>query len=118
MQRVNRSEQRLLDIYRALSDEQRDGLLQYAEFALQRAGPPAIVPRERLDIPRPAEESVVKAIQRLTSTYPMLAPDQLLHETSRFMSEHVMEGRGAQEVIDDLEALFENHYRRFLDESD
>lgn len=64
-------------------------------------------------IPRPAEESVVKAIQRLRATYPMLEAAKLLNDTSGFMAQHVMQGRPAEAVIDDLEAAFAQQYQLF-----
>lgn len=66
-----------------------------------------------VQIARPAEESVVKAIQRLRATYPMLEAGKLLNETSAFMAQHVMQGRPAEEVIDDLEAAFAEQYRLY-----
>jgi 2-polyprenyl-6-hydroxyphenyl methylase / 3-demethylubiquinone-9 3-methyltransferase len=55
-------------------------------------------------MPRPAVESVVKAIKRLMATYPMLARDKLLNDTSALMTQHVVHKRPAVEIIDELEA--------------
>jgi len=63
-------------------------------------------------IPRPAEESVVKALKRLRETYSMLDPAKLLHEASGHMQQHLLKGKPAAEVIDDLEALFARHYEK------
>jgi hypothetical protein len=54
----------------------------------------------------------VKAIKRLMATYPMLDRDKLLHETSGHMTRHVIHGKPAAEVIDELEAMFAQHYER------
>ena len=62
-------------------------------------------------IPRPEKESVVGAMKRLRKTYPMIDPDRLLDEASGLMSAHLLGGRPAADVIDDLEALFERHFR-------
>lgn len=104
-------EKRLLKLYRDLSDSARKSLLDYSEFLAARdAGQTEAVADIPLDIPRPAEESVVKAIKRLMATYPMLERDKLLHEASALMTRHVVHRHPAVEVIDELEALFRRHY--------
>jgi hypothetical protein len=62
-------QQRLLNLYLAPEDGDRDSLVSFAEFLTQRA------------------------------------------ETSSLMTAHIMRGRPAPDVIDDLEALFERYYR-------
>ena len=105
-------ERRLLGLFRALSESKQAGLLDYAEFLLARVLPDAEpVPQTPLDISRPTQESVVKAIKRLRETYPMLDRAKLIHEISALMSQHLVQGRAAVEVIDDLEALFLRHYQ-------
>ena len=115
-------ERRLLQIFKALPAAQRVGLLDYAEFLQTRAGATgeAELPTEPLAIPRPAEESVVKAIKRLMATYPMLDRnrDVLLNETSALMTQHIMHKRAAVEVIDELEIVFRRHYAALSDNSD
>ncbi len=108
--------QRLAEIAEKLADEPRRALLEYAEFLFDRHGaveadgpPPAPEP-----IPRPERESVVAAVKRLSATYPMVERGNLLNETSMLVTQHVMYGRNPMEVIDELEALFERHYRRLL----
>ena len=106
-------EKKLIQAFRELSDEQRDTALAFIEFLSQRkADVPPAVPQIPLDIPRPAEESVVKALKRLRETYPMLNMDQLLHEASGHMQKHVLQGKPAKEVIDDLEEMFNKHYQQ------
>ena len=105
---------RLLEIFSGLTPAAAQQLLEFAEFLYTRhagaaAALPPLVPQ---DIPRPAEESVIKAIKRLAATYPMLDRGKMLHETSALMTQHVMQGRDAVAVIDDLEALFRQHYAR------
>ncbi len=100
--------------FRALAAEERETLLAFAEFLVQRGAatqPPHRGPREPIPMPRPATESVVGAIKRLSKTYEMLDRGPMLNETSALMSAHVLQGRPANEVIDDLEALFARHYR-------
>jgi hypothetical protein len=108
---MDRSEKRLLEILERLPDAQAQQLLEFAEFLFVRYGEEPVAD-EPLAIPRPESESVVRAIQRLRETYPMLDPAKLLNETSLLMTQHVMQGRQAGEVIDELEVLFRVHYER------
>lgn len=109
-------QQRLLDLFRALSQKEQDNLLAFAEFLVQRerstTESPVAEAAGPLDIPRPDGESVVAAIRRLSQTFPMLDKDALLHDASDLMTEHVMRGRPAVEVIDELEVVFRRHYQR------
>ena len=105
--------ERLAAILAELPEDKRQALLEYAEFLRERHGRPPVTP-ELLDIPRPDQESVIKAIQRLRATYPMLDPAKLLNETSALMGQHVTRGRGAGEVIDELEILFRTHYEKLV----
>ncbi len=113
----NAEQARLLNLIETLSPEQQRHLLSYAEFmaasstGIERVQEPDL-PREPVAIPRPAEETVVAAIRRLAATFPMLDRDPLLHETSALMSAHIMQGRPAAQVIDELEILFRRHYER------
>jgi hypothetical protein len=111
---VNRLEKRLREILGELPQAQAEQLLEYAEFLLSRHSVAESAPTEPLDIPRPGEESVVRAIKRLRETYPMLDAAKLLNETSVLMSQHVVQGRNAVEVIDELEILFRTHYERVV----
>ncbi|MBM4180005.1 MAG: hypothetical protein FJ209_00425 [Betaproteobacteria bacterium] len=105
-------ERRLLRLFRALDGGRQAGLLDYAEFLLNRAAPERPeVPTLPLPIPRPDKESVVKAIQRLRATYPMVDRAKILHDTSACMTKHLVHGKPAAEVIDELEALFMGHYQ-------
>lgn len=98
-----------MQIVRDLPDADVDTVLAFAEFLTQRAEPVREMPPP-VDIPRPDQESVVKAIKRLAATYPMLDRAKMLNETSILMTQHVMQGRDAVEVIDELEILFRRHY--------
>lgn len=104
-------ERRLLRAFRALPDTQRQGLMDYAEFLVERVSPlEQATPVVPLEIPRPEKESVVKAIKRLRHTYPMIDRAKILHETSALMTQHLVHGKAAAEVIDELEGLFRRHY--------
>jgi hypothetical protein len=102
-------EERLLALLQRLPQEQVEKLLEYAEFLLERHGEAdeAALPK---DIPRPERETVIQAIRRLSASYPMIDRRALFHETSTLMTQHLLQGRGAVEVIDELELLFRRHY--------
>lgn len=108
---MDRLEKRLVAVARELPEDARQQLLAFAEFLLARQERPPI-PAEPLPIARPAGESVVRAIRRLSATYPMLDRAQMLNETSALMTQHVLEGRPSAEVVDELEALFRAHFDR------
>ncbi|QGU31573.1 hypothetical protein [Thermochromatium tepidum] len=113
---ISADERRLLKCLRALGSRERETLLAFADFLAARAGASQrepVVAREPHPVPRPEHESVVAAIKRLSQSYDMLEPRALLHETSALMSAHVLQGRSANEVIDELEALFARHYRDY-----
>ncbi|MDO8706786.1 MAG: hypothetical protein Q7J84_17790 [Sulfuricaulis sp.] len=114
-------EKRLTDIVQRLPAAQAAALLEFAEFLLIRHGTAGVAATSSvtaveipapLDISRPTEESVVKAVKRLRATYPMLDVRKLLNQTSDLMTEHVMKGREKTEVIEELEILFRSHYEK------
>jgi hypothetical protein len=102
-------------VFEQLSTDRQQSLYDFAQFLLlQQGGPKAsAVSQTPLDISRPDAESVVAAIKRLAKTYPMLNREALLHDASTLMSAHVMQGRAANDVIDDLQALFESAYTAY-----
>jgi len=108
---MKQSEQKLLNHFRKLSAEDARALSSFAEFLAARSEPAGS--RESLTvnkIERPVEESVIAAIKRLSASYPMLDKDKMLTETSALMAQHIVQGRVANEVIDELEQIFERHY--------
>lgn len=110
-------EKRLLKHFRELSPAGKNSLLDYAEFLRTRAGDLAPEkPSQPLNIPRPQEETVVKAIKRLMANYPMLERDKLLHETSGLMTRHIVHKHAAADIIDELEAVFMRHYQQHLED--
>ena len=111
---MDRFEKRLLAVVRDLPDEGQEQLLAFAEFLHVRLGGlKSVVPSEPLSIPRPEEESVVRAIKRLAASYPMLDRGKMLNETSTLMAQNVIGGRPNAEVIDDLEVLFRTHFEAY-----
>ncbi|MGQ9658536.1 MAG: hypothetical protein ACUVQI_00370 [Thermochromatium sp.] len=111
---ISGDERRLLECWRTLGPAERETLFAFAEFLVARSSPSKPVGvREPRPLARPAQESVIGAIKRLSESYDMLERDALLHETAALMSAHVLQGRAATEVIDELEALFARHYREY-----
>lgn len=104
-------QQALLAAFGRLDERQQEMLLEFAAFMAARnaaAAPVMALPQPE---PRPAEESVVLAIKRLSRTYPQIDRRRLMGPTSQLMAQHALQGRAAAEVIDELEVLFELHYR-------
>lgn len=103
------------EIAARLSPEDQASLLKFARFLEQESPTPAPEPvPEPEPIPRPEQESVIKAMRRLSATYHMLDRSKLLNETSALMAQHVMQGRPAVEVIDELEVVFQSHYEKVV----
>ena len=111
---MNKKEQKLLEYYHRLPTEQAETLLAYAEFMAERFGVAEEVAMEVQSISRPEKESVIAAIKRLSATYPMLDKGKVFNDTSSLMSQHIIQGREAVEVIDELEALFQREYNDFV----
>lgn len=109
-------EKRLRSLFRELSAQDQDSLLKFAEFLASSST--AVVQAnqscpEPLLLERPSTESVVKAIKRLKKGYPMLSADKLLSPTSDLMAAHLIKGRPANEIIDELELVFADYYQQF-----
>ena len=111
--------QRLTRLIEGMSHEHKSSLIDYAEFLKQKSQQVAqdLAPQEKLQPlkqPRPDDENIINAIKRLRATFHMLNTDGLLNETSSLMTQHIVQGRAAVEVIDDLEILFEQHFQHYL----
>jgi len=122
-------ERRLSKLFRSLDAPQQDALLSFAEFLSERSSagqresgphqkaysgaagaPEVVVSQVPVVEPRPVQESVVAGIRRLRRTYPMLDSSEMLNEASALMSAHVLQGRAASAVIDELETLFAERF--------
>lgn len=106
------TKQQLLQLLEQLSATQLKSVLDFTRYLAETEGVAVEgqPPRDPLAIPRPEEESVIDAIRRLKSTYPMIDAQKMLPGAADLMTQHVMQGREAQQVIDDLEALFRDAY--------
>ncbi|MCK5359651.1 MAG: DUF2281 domain-containing protein [Gammaproteobacteria bacterium] len=112
-------EKSLLKSLRQLPEVQQQTLLDYAEFLTQRyAVEDELVLQQPVDISRPAEESVVKAVRRLSKTYPMLESKEIFEKTSSFMMRNLMRGEGSETVIDEMEIFFSQSYKTYIDDKD
>jgi hypothetical protein len=112
-----RDSKRLISLFKSLSEPRQLALLEYAEFLAGKEGTEiaAAPPTEPLPIPRPEQENVVKAIQRLMRTYPMLERSHIFHEASAQMTRHLVHGVAAIEAIDELERIFARQYQAHVD---
>jgi len=112
---VKSKDKELLSLFRDLSAAQQTSVLDFARYLKSTSRGDATVPREPVPIPRPQREAVVAAIKRLTATYPMLDTARLFDAVSGLMSQHLLSGREAEEVIDELELKFGEEYREFIE---
>jgi D-aminopeptidase len=104
---------KLLDSFRSLSRERKAALLEFAAYLADKEGASREeqVSQTPLSIPRPENESVIKAVRRLRETYPMLDQNKIFSDVSSQMTRHVMQGIPAVEIIDELEVIFRRHYQ-------
>lgn len=128
---MTEQEQSLLDLFNKLSGQDAHSLIRFAEFlagqehtttspavtvaAEDETVVPAIPEPEK--IPRPEQERVVDALKRLSNTYPMLDKKRILDKASELVAQHVMFGKPAKQVIDEVEVIFANAYDKFVSEA-
>lgn len=115
---MKKLEKQLLAHFRSLQAADADTLLAFAEFLASRAQVEPAAPLTINKIARPVEETVILAIKRLSNTYPMLDKDKMLHEISGLMAQHMLHGREASEVIDELEEIFQQYYAELQQHTD
>lgn len=120
---ANKQERLLVKLFKSLDSANKESLLSYAEFLQLRASDTEEVAEnqnelisESLDIPRPEQESVIKAIKRLTANYPMVNKENILHPISGLMTSHMLQGKSAEKVIDELEELFAKEYDNYKEQ--
>ena len=118
------AQQQLADLFAGLDEGGQASLLAFAEvLASRNSAPPSASERPSVNVPapeniaRPADESIVAALKRLAKTYPMLDKAEMLGATSDMVATHVMQGTDATLVIDQLEAVFADHYRQLQERS-
>jgi hypothetical protein len=101
-------------LYESLGEEARRSLCDYIDFLTDRYEPVVVEIPEPDDIPRPENETVVGAIKRLKAKYHMIESMAVFSRASSLMTQHMMNGRDANEVIDEMEDIFEQAYRDLL----
>jgi len=113
------AEQQLTAFFRQLTADDQLTLLRFAEFLAGHSSPGVVaVSREPVVVPepeaieRPAGESVVAALKRLSKTYPMLDKTEMLSATSDLVAANIMQGTDAVEVVDQLEDIFRGLYEK------
>jgi len=111
---MNAKERELLVLFRKLSEQQKSHLLSYAEFLSAQTQSIERQVEQPHDIPAAENESVVAALRRLSKSYFMLENRALLNDATQLMSQHVIQGRDAIEVIAELEELFRVGYQTYI----
>ena len=99
-----------------LGDDHQQSIIDYANFLVQKyktdnSGARGLKPES---IERPGQETVIAAIKRLKKTYYMLDTDSMLSQTSALMGQHILKGREASDVIDELQSIFQTQYKQYL----
>ncbi|MDH5387654.1 MAG: DUF2281 domain-containing protein [Gammaproteobacteria bacterium] len=111
---MSRNTKSLIEIFETLDAERQASLLDFAEFLQSKGGPVVKEVGEPIEIIRPDKETVVGAIKRLKQTYPMIDSMAVFSSASELMTEHMVKGRDAIEVIDEMEKIFEDFYSKML----
>jgi hypothetical protein len=114
---MNQAAKQLVRIFQQLPTAEQDTLSAFAQFLLSRVEASSVSEpiSEPEMIPRPAQETVIGAVKRLSKSYPMLDKSTLLNETSTLVTANLVQGRDRAEVIDELETVFANAYQTFVD---
>ena len=113
---MSRNKKSLIEIFETLDTERQTSLFDFAEF-LQSKGDLVVKKiSEPIEIVRPDKETVVGAIKRLKQTYPMIDSMKVFSSASELMTDHMVKGRDAVEVIDEMEKIFEDFYSKMLKE--
>ena len=115
---MDKKRQKLIGLFSDLDDDRQSALLEYAEFLAGRSSrqnKPISSPEPIL---RPGNETVIGAIKRLSTSYSMLDKQYMLHELSGLMAQHMLQGRAADEVIDEIEKIFEQQYQILIEKQE
>ena len=113
---MSRNTKSLIEIFETLDAERQASLFDFAEFLQSKGDLVVQEVADLVDIPRPDAETVVGAIKRLKQTYPMIDSMKVFSSASELMTDHMVKGRDAIEVIDEMEQIFEDFYSKMLKE--
>ena len=114
--RSSKSAQDLVALYETLDEQARQSLCDFADHLAATTAPVVKEVPPPAEIPRPDDETVVGAIKRLKATYHMVESMTVFSKASALMTQHMMNGRDANEVIDEMEVIFEQAYQELLDD--
>ncbi len=117
---------RLVQMFDLLGGEQRETLLAFAEFLIDRnrrpgdaevgeraAGVSAGVLAQPAFEERPDEETVTAALSRLSRVYHMLDTDALVERASdELLNRDAISNTSQRGLVDELERFFAEHYQR------
>lgn len=127
---LKQQEQRLLEYFQQLSTQDGHALLRFAAFLAGDQAAAETDPSEQQNVDdasaipqpqiteRPQNERVVDALKRLSNAYPMLEKKKLLDKASGLVAQHIMFGKPAKDVIDEIEKLFAEAYDAFVREQE
>lgn len=113
-------EQNLIKLFKQLNNINQASVLSFAEFLSANSGnqlsdnscdkrePEEL--KKPLYILRPEDEKVLFAIKRLSATYSMIKTSAVFDQAAKLMSDHMLHGKDAKLIIDELELLFSEHY--------
>ena len=113
---MKRDAKALADLFNTLDKDRQDSLFDYAEFLQSKGGLVQQHIGEPVEVPRAENETVVGAIKRLKQSYPMIDSMEVFAVASNLMTDHMVKGRDAEEVINEIEVLFEDTYKKLLRE--
>ncbi len=114
------NEKQLVQIFKQLNEVDQSSILSFAEFLISKSGLGSELNNETkilenpVDIKRPEDEKVVIAIKRLSKTYPMIKKSSVFDKAAKLMTDHMLHGKNAVLVIDELELLFDGHYKQYV----
>lgn len=112
-----KSGQDLIDLYDAMDDERKKSLCDFADFLYAQDDPISKIIPTPEESARPEKETVVGAVKRLKSQYHMIGSMTVFSAASTLMTDHMVKGRDVIEVIDEMEVLFEDAYKKLLEKS-
>ncbi len=118
-QQLSKAERQLCQIYKKLNDSKRETLLSFAEFLTYQQVSTEEIDNVETVLHQPLltvaekNESVVKGIKRLKSSYFMIDDQDLFHEISALMSAHIMKGVSTKDTLLKIEVVFEKFYNKY-----
>lgn len=113
-----KSSQQLIELYESMDDERKRSLCDFSDYLYAQADPISKEVPAPDEVPRPEAETVVGAVKRLKSSYHMIESMSVFSAASVLMTDHMVKGRDIVEVIDEMEVLFEEEYKKLLSEAD